>query len=146
ALDGWTVEQMTVKQPVALHVFWPRMTLDTTPKEEFKDKSRWKSLEDQDRDRRAKLKEVADFFDEAKAYAKARAAAGKDAAKPADIVPAWEAMVPYVRRELPLMVHADEFRQIKSAVHWADTNSYQIIIAGGRDAWKLADLLAEKKV
>jgi imidazolonepropionase-like amidohydrolase len=145
-LDGWTMEEMTVRKPVALHVFWPGMTLNTTPREEFRDKSRWKSLEDQAKDRRAKLKELADFFDEAKAYAKARDAAGKDGAKPAEIVPAWEAMLPYVRGELPLMVHADELRQIKSAVQWADTNAYKIIIAGGRDAWKVAGLLAEKKV
>src|SRR6185503_1283554 len=96
-LDGWTMEEMTIKKPVALHVFWPGMTLNATPKEEVRDKARWKSLEDQAKDRRAKLKELADFFDEAKAYAKARDAGGKDAAKSADIVPAWEAMLPYVR-------------------------------------------------
>jgi imidazolonepropionase-like amidohydrolase len=145
-LDGWTMEEMTVRKPVALHIFWPSMTLNTTPKEEFRDKSRWKSLEDQARDRRAKLKELADFFDEAKAYAKARDAADRDGAKSIDVVPAWEAMLPYARGELPLMVHADEFRQIKSAIQWAVTNAYKIIIAGGRDAWQVASLLAENKI
>jgi imidazolonepropionase-like amidohydrolase len=30
-LDGWTTEQMAVKKPLALHVFWPDLELDTTP-------------------------------------------------------------------------------------------------------------------
>src|SRR5207245_3517954 len=32
ATDGWTTGDMTVKKPVALHVFWPGMELNTTPK------------------------------------------------------------------------------------------------------------------
>jgi imidazolonepropionase-like amidohydrolase len=44
------------------------------------------------------------------------------------------------------MVHADELRQIRAAIGWADTNHYQIILAGGRDAWMAADLLAARKI
>src|SRR5439155_24976233 len=53
ATDGWTTEDMTVRKPVALHVFWPGMELNTTPKEEFKDKSKWKSLDAQAKARSA---------------------------------------------------------------------------------------------
>jgi len=49
ALDGWTAEQMAIKKPIAMHVFWPDMDLDTTPKEKARDKSKWKSLDDQGR-------------------------------------------------------------------------------------------------
>jgi imidazolonepropionase-like amidohydrolase len=55
-------------------------------------------------------------------------------------------MLPYVRGELPITVHADEIRQIRAAVHWAATNHHKIILAGGRDAWMAADLLATNKV
>ena len=140
ALDGWTSEQMTVQKPVALHVTWPSLALDTTPREQFSDRSRFKSLDEQAKERSKKLKELEDFFDEAKAYGKGRAAGGKQ------VVPAWEAMLPYVRGELPLMVHADDVRQIKSAVAWAATNQFRIVLAGARDAWMVADLLAEKKI
>src|SRR5205807_4466613 len=141
-VDGWTTEDMTVKKPVALHVFLPGMELHTTPKEEFKDKSKWKALEDQAKERRGKIKALEDFFEEARAYAKAREAGGKDGLPAENLVPAWEAMRPYVRGELPVMVHADDERQIKTAVQWAATNSYKLILAGTRDAWKLAGLLA----
>src|SRR5262249_25834789 len=60
--------------------------------------------------------------------------------------PAWEAMIPYLRSQLPIMVHADDIRQIRAVVAWADTNKFKIILAGGRDAWMAAELLAEKKV
>jgi imidazolonepropionase-like amidohydrolase len=55
-------------------------------------------------------------------------------------------MLPFVRGNLPITVQADEIRQIKSAVAWAATNNYKIIIAGGRDAWMAADLLATRNI
>ena len=60
-----------VQARVALHVYWPEMELDTTPKEKFKDKSKFKSLEDQAKERQKKLKELDDFSLEARAYEKA---------------------------------------------------------------------------
>ena len=145
-LDGWTAADMTVRKPVALHVFWPNMELDTTPKEEFKDKTKWKSLEEQSKERREKVKALQDFFQEARAYAKARSAGGKDGLPIEPIVPAWEAMLPYARGELPIMIHADDERQIKAAVQWAATNSCKIILAGARDAWKVARLLGTNNI
>lgn len=140
ALDGWTWEQMLVKKPVALHVFWPELGLDTTPKERLTNPSKAKSLEDQDKERRQKIVELQSFFDDARAYAKGRnAGTGKK-------IPAWEALLPFLRGEQPLMIHADEVRQIKSAVTWAATNQFKIILAGGRDAWMVADLLATNQV
>ena len=145
AMTGWTYEQMIVKKPVALHVFWPDMDLNTRPKEKSRDKEKWKSLEDQAKERRAKLTALADFFDEAKAYAKAKDAATNGSPAP-EKIPAWEAMLPYAHGELPLVLHADEVREIKSAVEWATTNKFKVCIAGGRDAWMLAGLLATNNI
>ncbi|HSH15174.1 MAG TPA: amidohydrolase family protein, partial [Verrucomicrobiae bacterium] len=139
---GWTIEGMRFQAPVALHLDWPEMGLNLTPKEEFADKSKWKSPEDQANERRARLKEIDDFFLEAEAYAKGRAT-DPDGKR---LVPAWEAMLPFLRGEIPLMVHADDARQIKAAVAWAEARNYKIILAGGRDAWRVAELLAERKV
>ena len=146
AVEGWTTEQMALKKPIALHLFWPSMELDTTPKEKARGKTKPKPLDEQAQERRTKLQATADFFEEAKAYAKAKDAAAKGGAPAPELIPAWEAMLPYVRGELPIVIHADEVRQIKSAVKWASTNHYQIILAGGRDAWMVVDLLAAKKV
>jgi imidazolonepropionase-like amidohydrolase len=145
-LDGWTMEQMAYKKPVALHLYWPSMELDTTSKDKFKDKSKWKSPEDQAKERQNKLKQLEDFFDEARAYAQARQVAGKNGAAEPALNPSWEAMLPFVRGELPIMIHAGEVRQIKAAVKWAESNKYKMILAGASDAWSVAELLATKKI
>jgi len=141
ALEGWTTEQMVAKKAVALHVYWPSLNLDTTPKERSRDPKKWKSLEDQDDERKEKLRQLDDFFAEARAYAKA-----KDGAKALQIVPAWEAMLPVVRGEIPVTIHADEIRQIRAAVAWAKTNDVKMILADALDAWRVADLLATNNV
>jgi len=141
ALDGWTTEQMVAKKSIALHIFWPNAGLDTTPKEKSRNPTKWKSLEDQDKERKEKLRQLDDFFAEARAYAKA-----KESTKDFQIVPAWEAMLPVVRGEIPVTIHADEVRQIRAAVSWATTNGVKMILADALDAWRVADLLATNKI
>jgi imidazolonepropionase-like amidohydrolase len=143
AMNGWTYEQMAIRKPVALHLYWPAMELNLVPKDKSRD-AKWKSLEDQAKERRAKLRAIQEFFDEAHAYAKARIAAANGTVLAS--VPAWEAMVPYVRGELPIVIHANEVRQIRAVVSWAATNHFKVILAGGRDAWMLADVLAILRV
>lgn len=143
-LSGWTLEEMVVAKPVALHLFWPSMTLDMTPKELARDKARWKSPEDQARDRQKRLKEIDDFFAEARAYLRARK--NSNSAQRLETIPAWEAMVPVVEGKIPIIVHADELRQIKSALQWATANDFKILLAGGRDAWRLAPALGTNNV
>lgn len=144
-LDGWTTEQMTFQAPTALHLFWPSMRLDTRPKSELRDASNWKSLDDQAKERRKRISEIDEFFDQAEAYAKA-VEAGGDSFDELERNPVWDAMLPLLEKKIPLMIHANELRQIKAGVEWAAKRNYDVIIAGGRDAWKIADLLAEKKI
>lgn len=145
ALEGWTPEEMTIRKPMAMHVFWPEMDLDTTPKETARDKSKWKSLDEQAKERHEKIKSLDDFFAEARAYAKALDAARNGAPAPRRNPP-WEAMVPVVRGEVLLIIHANDVRQIRAAVSWAATNHLRFALAEGRDAWKVAGLLAEHNV
>lgn len=146
-VEGWTTEQRTIKKPAALHVFWPAMELEVGQRGGRRGRgARPRSLDEQAKERRAKVRDIMDFFDEAKAYAKAKEAGGKGDTPAPQKVPAWEAMLPYVRSESPVMVHADEVRQIRSAVSWAMTNHYKLILAGGRDAYMVAELLASNNV
>jgi imidazolonepropionase-like amidohydrolase len=138
---GWTTEEMVVRQSIGLHVYWPSTQLDTTPKERARDPKQWKSLADQDKLRKEKLRQLEDFFAEARAYAQANAQT-----RDFQVVPAWEAMLPVVRGELPVTVHADEARQIRAAVGWAATNQIRMLLADARDAWQVADLLASHRV
>ncbi|HWX19098.1 MAG TPA: amidohydrolase family protein [Candidatus Binatia bacterium] len=144
AAEGWTTEQRTLKKPIALHLFWPSMEIATAQRN--RGKARPKSMDEQAKERRAKLQATIDFFAEAQAYAKAKDAAAKGNAPTPGKIPAWEAMLPYVRGELPIAIHADEVRQITAAVQWTRTNNFKAVIAGGRDAWKVAELLATNHI
>ena len=46
----------------------------------------------------------------------------------------------------PVVVEADEMREIQDAVTWAEDQGFRIIIMGGRDAHYIADFLVEKEV
>ncbi|MEY4326737.1 MAG: amidohydrolase [Verrucomicrobiota bacterium] len=139
-LDGWTIEDLTIEKAVALHLRWPGFGLDTTPRPPGKDSG--PSLEDQVRDRDRKLREIDSFFTEATAYSQAKKVA-KEGFK---TVPAWEAMLPVVRKERPLWIHVNEARGIRSAAEWSVRRGFKAVIAGGRDAWREAAYLAEHHI
>ncbi len=134
-LAGWTVEDHAVERRTGLHVYWPSMQLNTSPDNK-------KSLPDQDRERKEAVRSLDSFFDEASAYAKARAA-GRDTFTK---VPAWEAMLPYVNGERPVFIHADELRQLQAALKWIERRRLKAVLAGGREAWQMANELAASKV
>jgi imidazolonepropionase-like amidohydrolase len=135
-MTGWTIETMTVRGPAALHLYWPDMGLNTRPKEFTADRGKWKSPEDQAKERDKRLKQIDDFFDDAEAYRKARQQ--PDKARAPLPIPAWEAMLPLLEGKVPLVIHADDLRQIKAALAWAEKRQYRIVIEGGRDAWRVA--------
>jgi len=141
AMDGWTWEQMLVKSPVGLHIFWPDLSLDTTPKERLPATATVKSLGDQDKERRKKLAAIQSFFDDARAYARVRSSH-----QPGETIPAWEAMLPVLRGEVPVVIHAGDLRQITSAVSWAATNHLRMVLDGGLDAWRVPGLLASNNI
>ncbi len=141
-LAGWGVEDMTVARGVALHLRWPTMGINTRPKESLNDASKYKSPKEQGKARDKKLKRIDEFFNEAQAYTKARAKGGNGFKSS----PAWDAMLPTLEGKKTIMVHANDLRQIKAALNWAKSRKYQIIIAGARDAWMCAELLAQEKV
>lgn len=143
-LAGWTIEDLSVKKAVALNIFWPSFALDLSFKTGASSSDKTKSPEDQIKDRERQLKELDEFFNEAEAYHKA-ASARKDDPTFAR-VPAWDAMLPAVRHEVPLFIHANELRQIRSAAEWLARRHYTGVIVGAQDAWRCAELLATNHI
>lgn len=144
-IDGWTTEDMVFKKPAGLHVYWPSMDINTGVRRGRRRRSSG-SADDQAKERERKIKELSDFVADARAYAHARDAARTNGAPDPGANPSWEAMRPYLQGELPVIIHADDIRQIKAAVAWAGTNHLKLALAGGRDAWKVAGLLASNNV
>jgi len=136
AARGWTIEDMLVRRHTAMHLFWPGHSLKVpgpNPPSDFK------SLEEQSRERKEKVREIERFFADAEAW-------GKRDAKEAK-VPAWEAMQPVLRGEVPLVIHANGEREIKAALAWSESRpKLRIVLLGGRDAWMHAEELAKRKI
>lgn len=91
------------------------------------------------------MEKLRQFLREAKRYADLRQRSGGTVA-PSALDTTMEAMVPVMRGERPAICTADHFRDIRAAVELGDEFGLKILIAGGADAWKMADLLAKKKV
>ena len=57
-----------------------------------------------------------------------------------------EALQPVLRREIPVIMFADQERQIRRALDLAQEFNLRAIIAGGQEAWKVADRLKAMSV
>ncbi|MGH7178645.1 MAG: amidohydrolase family protein [Tepidisphaeraceae bacterium] len=143
-LDGWTWEDMTVKAPVAMHLVWPGMA----PRRAW-----WmrETEAEQAKKREESLRQITQIFSDARAYLDATKADGpaSGADSPAmrpDFDARWNAMLPLLRREIPLVVSADEVQQIQGAVAFAQKQNVRLIILGGYDAPLCADLLRKYHV
>lgn len=132
-MDGWTYEEMTVRPAVALHVFWPEMRLDRS-RRPLPGENPQKELD-------KKLRDLKDFFAAARGY-QAAAQSGKKG--PVDL--RFEAMLPVLRGERPVFVHAQEGKQIESALHWSAEEKLNITLVGGQDAARFADRLKERNI
>lgn len=132
-LDGWTWEQMTVRAPLAMHVSWPGIPPRRSTAEG----------DDADgaRDGNARLRQLREALDDARAYLAAREA---DATTPFDA--RWDAMAPLLQRRIPLVAHADDLAQIESAAAFAAEQNLRLVIVGGYDAESCADLLKSNGV
>ncbi len=138
-LEGWTWEEMVVKAPVGLHIKWPE------------DLSGGSSVFNRDvaygsvaKEKKAEeaLRKLKESFAHARAYLRAT----ENKLKTQDFDIRWEAMMPIVKKEVPVFVHANRLGQIRGAVFWAEEEDVRLVIVGGQDAWRAADLLAEKNV
>ena len=137
-LDGWTWEDMTLAAPLAMHVWWPRVAAPrinstTTTEERIEAKNE-------------KIAAIRTAFRDSRAYLTARGATSSTGLRHHDSDTRWEAMIPVIEGKIPVIVHANEIKQIQSAIDWAADEEIRIIIAGGRDAWRVADLLKTRDV
>ena len=129
-LDGWTWEDLTIRPTVAMHVYWPAMRTGTGSKSGSSPAAQSKGGD-------ASTRMLDDALVAARAYAKAKAS-GQGAVE-TDV--RWEAMLPVLRGEQRVFVHADEMKQIRAALAFARKHQLAITIVGGLDAWRVAEEL-----
>jgi len=134
-LEGWTWEDMTVRASVALHLYWPSVTIDRRPQAS-------KTVEDQQKEIDRQLRAIREAFVTARVYQQ-----GKTSGPRAEVDLRWEAMAPFIRGERPVFIHANELKEIESALDWAETEKdVRVTLVGGLDAWRVAVRLKQADI
>ncbi|HEX8618356.1 MAG TPA: hypothetical protein VF911_12280, partial [Thermoanaerobaculia bacterium] len=133
-MAGWTPPQMVVKSPAAMNLRFPRLRgapLSDVPQEEEAEKERRKGYTNQ-------LDRLRDTFRDARAYGKAVAAGTRRVDR--DLL--LEALVPVVEGRVPVVLHANQARDIRAALAFADEFKLNVILSGAQD---VARVVAEVK-
>ncbi len=133
-LDGWTWEDMVVKAPVGMHLFWPRMRYGSSASADAQ-KSQRENWEE-------RLKTLQTFFDEARAYQKAKL--NRDVTFRSDV--RLDAMIPVLEKRLRLFVHAVGVVEIQRALQFVEEQDLSVVLVSGQDVARVAALLKEREV
>ena len=138
-LDGWTWEQATLKHPSGLHINWPSMRINYGANVKKSEKQQKDEIQKSIRDLDHMVRDVRAYFQRIKQRSRIAGERQKSDLR-------LESMIPFVVEKKKIFIHADEARQIKSAVEWAKKNDLKIIIVGGSDSWRLTDLLVKNNI
>jgi imidazolonepropionase-like amidohydrolase len=148
-LAGDTPDALTVKTPVGMHITYPsgQPTFDIA---RLFEEPELKTFEEREKDKKKNqerdLQRLRNLLEDAKAYGASLEAskAGRLPAPKPDLP--LEALAPAARGELPVIVRADDEADIRGAVKFAEERGLKLVIAGGLEAWRCADLLKQKDV
>jgi imidazolonepropionase-like amidohydrolase len=141
SLAGWTMDQMQLKRSAAMVINWPPLSTRTFDFSTFT--IREGSYSDAKKEYDKHVDELSDWLDRARHYAQAESK-GSPADFERDLK--LEALVPVVEGKLPVLVVAQRARDIRNAVEFCSKQNLKMILAGGGEAWKVKDLLKEKKI
>src|SRR5271165_160877 len=140
-MAGWTINDMLLKKSAAMVINWPSIETRSFDFSTFTVKE--KPYTDAKLEYDKKIVELADWLERARHYVQAMGHAG-----PADYDRdvRLESLAPVVRGQLPVLVFADQARDIRNAVEFCDKQKLKMILAGGAEAYKVKDLLRSKNV
>ncbi len=148
-LAGTTPGEMTVRPAAALHVVYPsgRPPFDITQLFEERERKPFSERQKEKAENQRKdLERLGRLLEEAKAMGAAleAAAAGKaERPKPDSIL---ESLAPAARGVQPVILRADTEAEIRAAVAFAEARALKLILCGGLEAWRAAELLKQKDV
>jgi imidazolonepropionase-like amidohydrolase len=143
-LIGWTPAEMAARRHAAMVVSYPSLGGGG-----FGGGGRFGGSQQSDAERREELdrrtRSLRSYFADAKAYAevKGRLTSGGGVRK---VNQAMEAMTSVIRGEIPVIFDVTTADQIRGVLALADTFGIKVILRGAREAWRLADTLAMRKI
>jgi imidazolonepropionase-like amidohydrolase len=143
-LDGWVPRDMILKSPVAMHINWPGGLGGGS---DFAFSGQRRASTELRKEQDKQIENLRKIFRDARAYADAKDARAKDASLPKqDVDLKMEALTPVVRGVMPVVINAGVERDIKNAIAFADEMKIKMILAGGIEAYRVADQLKAKNI
>ena len=145
SLEGWTWEEMSMKGAAALNVNWPDPT--ARPRRfggggpPGPGGPGGRGAQPAPKTYAEQVQSLKDFVAEARAYGDA-VAAGQSVRTDTR----YDAMLPALKREIPVIVAAEGVAQINDAITWGKAEGLRIVIRGGRDAIHVAERLKAENV
>jgi imidazolonepropionase-like amidohydrolase len=130
-MNGWTMEDMAVRAPVAMRMEFPRVQ---TPRSAFSDAPGRATYADAKKKYEEQLRELNDFMESAERYRQATAAGGSGFEPDLKL----EAMLPVLEGRIPMLIHAEKAKTIREAVAFAEKYKVRMILEQGVEAWKVA--------
>jgi imidazolonepropionase-like amidohydrolase len=140
-LNGWTWEEMALKRGAVLAVTFPQIQAPSRGMQQLLGTPS-RTFADVERDYKLKLEQLANFMEDSRRYAKAKAAGGADFRPD----PKLEAMTPVLEGKQPLLVWAVRERAIKDAVEFAEKEKIKIIIANPHEVGSAGELLKKNNI
>lgn len=141
SLAGWTPDEMALKRRAALVLLFPSVgDLGYTDDERFAVTAYSVTKAQVDR----RVREIKEFFAASRAYLKTKEEAGSGAALA--INERYEAMIPVLKRQAPVIIEATNSEDIKAAVRFGKEENLDFIIGAHGGAARVADFLKENNV
>ncbi len=121
--DGWNWEEMVYKAPLGMVVNWPSMDNKT--------------------ERDNAIAKLSETFKKARRYNKAKQVSDKHFHS-TDI--RLEAIIPVLNGDIPVIINVSDYRQIQSAINWAEKEDIQIILSGVNQADLVIPHIKDKEI
>ena len=137
-LAGWVPKEMTLVDPLALHIDFPSPGLGFLSSDPNAPRA-GRAIARRQRDE--KIRRLKELFRQAVAYD-----AGRKAEPDRGANPRLEALIPYARGSKPVIIQAQREEEIREALKLADELKLKVILSGASEAWKVAGELKKRGV
>jgi imidazolonepropionase-like amidohydrolase len=140
-LDGWTWEDMDVKSDAGMAMRFPTILSASRRSADLPASMRGPNFEEAKKNYETQIRELKDFFEEARRYQKAKASG-----VPINPDLKFEAMLPVLEGKVPLLAVTSKERAIRDAVKFAEEEKVKLVIANPRELGAMGPELKAKNI
>ena len=140
-LDGWTADEMAILKSAGMVISFPSLGPSRGASGTGFARTARRGFPEIKREYENQVKELSEWFEKARHYARARQA---NPSTPADLQ--LEALIPVVQGRMTVFLVANSARDIRNAVEFGRKEKLKFVIQGGLEADQIAELLKKENV